>query len=368
MGNSQHKFTGEGKVLGTGETVKAEPRSSIAGVFSTKSTKKVNTPSKPSHPPKPLTEEQKIRLDERRKATAEAAAARERAWEDRLAKQRVKREEAQAKDTAPKVAWNEKSNPLPDLPVDPEILRKQQNDAENLKKTGFDPYKAAISSSSNARAVIENLSSGQPSTSPAAAPLNDSSAELELKMRKARISLLNAMNGNDVQALADAIIEASKYDVPEVDEAKDLFKVLKEYTGQDEIKDGDELEIQDEAQDFSDIDFAIAAFVSAVDSKEKKSESCKTMQTLLSNLLEHPENPKFRKIRLENKTIREKIVEAAGGTCIEILISVGFSQITDEDGQNCLLVPDPSTLPKNVVVQARNSCEFALKTLKKIEL
>lgn len=46
---------------------------------------------------------------------------------------------------------------------------------------------------------------------------------------------------------------------------------------------------------------------------------------LLDNILNFPENEKYRKIRLDNKTIREKLLRVRG--MIFVLKSIGFCEV-----------------------------------------
>lgn len=368
MGNSSNSsnknFKGPGRILGTGEVVNNPPprRSSFlkAVTGGEPARTSVKKPPPKSSPPKPLTEEQKRLAEERRKATAEAAAARDRAWEERLAKQRARRlaSEGQAEETKP-LAWNE-TKTVTHMPANPEVMRKQQEARESIEKSGFNPYQATMATSSNARATINSINEdgSAPPGRAGATPLPPASSSVdaeEKKMRQARLQLLQAMQGNDTVALAVAISEAEKYDVPDVREAKELYMVL---GGGDESA---------EEGDFSSVLDSITAFKSASESPQKKQEASKTMQILLRNLLAHPEEAKFRKIRLENENIRNKIVLPAQGTCIAVLESVGFNRVVDEaSNEQIMIVPDPATLPPELVAYAKKACEIALDSLSRM--
>ena len=51
---------------------------------------------------------------------------------------------------------------------------------------------------------------------------------------------------------------------------------------------------------------------------------------LLGNIISDPTNPKYRQVKLTNKTIEEKLLPASGA--FEILFSVGFEEAEDRCG------------------------------------
>jgi hypothetical protein len=359
MGNKEAKFKGPGKVLGTGEVVVPPKRSSLmsklnpttATTASSASTSiKAAMPAKKG-PAKILTEVEK---EERRNATLAAAQAREKAWEDRIARQRVKREKEEEAAPSERRAWNEVSPPPSMPPLDPEAARKQREAAAALEKSGFNPFQATVSSASNARSVITSMGIDEGSASSKTTG-NDSASVETLQRARARLKV--AMAGSDVAALGSAIAEAEKYGVPETDEAREILLVL---TSETDI--GEDQQIFDDVY-LENILAALNAFHKTSDTPERKSAAASVLQTLLRNLLDHPEDPRYRKIRLENKTIKEKIMESANGKCIDILSAVGFERITDEEGQQCLVVPHPDSLPAETVALARKCCETALTQL-----
>ena len=305
--------------MGTGEVVNAPKRSSLfpaVNAAAQKAGQGVGAPQTKLKNKTVLSDEER---EERRKATATAAQAREKAWEERLAKQRAKYEKQEAEKTGNGRAWNEVS-PTPVLPPpDAEFLRKQKEAAETLEKSGFNPFQATVSSSMTARSVITNLNIDDTQ----GGKTNSNPVDI---MQRARSQLKSAMKGNDIKTLQVALIEAEKYEVPEVDEARDLLAALSLQESQGE----------DDDVTLEHVDAAIQLFVESADSPEKKKVAQSTVQTLLRNLVDHPENPKFRKIRLENKVVKEKIVDVAGGSAVAILLAVGFEHATDDDGQTCL--------------------------------
>ena len=61
---------------------------------------------------------------------------------------------------------------------------------------------------------------------------------------------------------------------------------------------------------------------------EVKNSACEILVKLLSNVVSDPNNPKYRQIKLANKTIEEKLLPASGA--FEILFSVGFEEADDK--------------------------------------
>ena len=354
MGNKDAKFKGQGKVLGTGEVVQPKRNSLMSKLnVATASSKPSVASTKPAVNTKPtpanrLTEEEK---QSRRKAALSAAEAREKAWEERLARQRAKRE----KDEPPseRRAWNDVSPPPALPPLDPETTRKQKEAAAALEKSGFNPFQATVSSSINSRSVITNMGIDGQNTKEE----NDNASVETLEL--ARSKLKHAMQGSDVQAIASALKEAEKYGVPEIEEARELLYIL---TAQPDAGDAS----TEEQIYLEDLLIALENFRKVDETAEKKMATASVLQTLLQNLLDHPEDPRYRKIRLENKTIKEKIVQNSKGKGIDILLAVGFERMTDEEGQQCLSVPHPDTLPAETVAFAKLCCETALSKLKSI--
>lgn len=54
-------------------------------------------------------------------------------------------------------------------------------------------------------------------------------------------------------------------------------------------------------------------------------DGVKILLNLLENVIREPENPKYRTIRLENKTIKEKLLNLNGAR--ELLIQIGFYEV-----------------------------------------
>lgn len=80
-----------------------------------------------------------------------------------------------------------------------------------------------------------------------------------------------------------------------------------------------------------------------------------TVCKYLDNILSHPDDPKYRKIKLSNKSLQEKVVKLKGG--MEFLQAVGFqrSLISSDEGENEFLV-----LPDEVDMSHLVACKDVL--------
>lgn len=62
--------------------------------------------------------------------------------------------------------------------------------------------------------------------------------------------------------------------------------------------------------------------------KEAYLEAVRIILLLLDNIINHPNENKYRTIRIENKTIKEKLLTLEG--CVELLTSIGFQRSDDQ--------------------------------------
>lgn len=344
MGNqsSSKSFKGQGQVLG-GTTSATSPTPPVkAPVVSSLFKKKTR--------PVVSKEEQ----DERRRAGLAAAQTREKDWEERINKHRGK----QQQEPTSSLAWNETSKK--ETVIDASIAIKQLQDKQALQDSGFDPFQATMASSTAARSAM--VGGGVASAKPlnkeqgVAKPLSMEHKEPSVdEMEQARNRLKAAMNKSNVEELKLALILAERFQVPELEEARDLYEALTSGTAE-----------QDEDEEDDDpVALAVVAFLSTEETVEKRKIAISTLMTLLKNLVEHPEEAKFRKVRLENQAIKAKILEPAKGTGIVILQSVGFTRTRDDENQDCLIVPDPQTLTPEIVAYARFNCDRAILLLSK---
>eukprot|EP00948_MAST-09A_sp_MAST-9A-sp1_P000024 g24.t1 len=86
----------------------------------------------------------------------------------------------------------------------------------------------------------------------------------------------------------------------------------------------------------------------------------KLCQIFLSNVLKNPENPKFRKIKLTNKTVQKKIIPAVGA--IKLLMLCGFVKDTGDEGA-ILVIPSDAKPQAKKIQKATESIAEALKNL-----
>lgn len=87
-------------------------------------------------------------------------------------------------------------------------------------------------------------------------------------------------------------------------------------------------------------DDALVASILLIYSLNRKEERLRAVETIgkyLQNVLENPDEPKYRKIRLGNKAFQERVESAKGGR--EFLTSVGFQSVT-EGGEQFLVLSD----------------------------
>lgn len=68
-------------------------------------------------------------------------------------------------------------------------------------------------------------------------------------------------------------------------------------------------------------------------------EAVRILLVLLENVLSQPKNPKFRTIRLDNKTIREKLLSLPG--CERLLDAIGFVRAP---GANAFTLPSEASM------------------------
>lgn len=77
-------------------------------------------------------------------------------------------------------------------------------------------------------------------------------------------------------------------------------------------------------------------------------KTVKTCVTLLTNVLEHPEEAKFRRIKLSNKTVRKRLVESCRGLGERVVVEAGFSRLVEEH-EEVLRIADPSDFDDDTV-------------------
>lgn len=83
---------------------------------------------------------------------------------------------------------------------------------------------------------------------------------------------------------------------------------------------------------------------------EKRQMASETLQKYVQNLIEHPEEPKYRRIRMSNKAFQERILPVKGG--LEFLLACGFKEKLEEAG-------DISAPEKFLVISEEKANDFA---------
>jgi len=274
-----------------------------------------------------------------------------------VARQRAKRPVDLSANAALPVSSEPLSGPRgPQAAVDPAIAKTlvaQAERLEALEKQGFNPYQARIEPAAAARSalVLEQQPNGSNVNSNARAETETVDLDDADQMTRARSDLVLAMHsGADKEVLRRALVKARRFDVPEVEEATELLAALDIEASPSPMPSSEDLDA------IEDVNNTWALLVHAQESKETLTNAIKTLDKLCSNLLENPQEAKFRTIRLENKTISANIVTPADGAALNVLAAVGFERVDD-----VMSVPDPSSLPPNVVAAARGRLQRVIE-------
>lgn len=95
----------------------------------------------------------------------------------------------------------------------------------------------------------------------------------------------------------------------------------------------------------------------------KQQDCVQTLTTLLQNVLQNPEDEKFRKIRCGNKTIRTKVLDVKGA--LEFLTAAGWRKKVIDFEPYLLLAPDtqPSEAQLKTLGAAIDVLTGCLKTV-----
>lgn len=83
---------------------------------------------------------------------------------------------------------------------------------------------------------------------------------------------------------------------------------------------------------------------------EKSQVTSETLQKYLQNLIEHPEDPKYRRIRMSNKAFQERVGAAKGG--VEFLLACGFEESLEA-------APEGSSPEKFLVISEEKADDVA---------
>ena len=88
---------------------------------------------------------------------------------------------------------------------------------------------------------------------------------------------------------------------------------------------------------------------------ERSTLALSTVQKIVNNILSHQDDPKYRRLRTENKAIKEKVLSAVGGGAL--LEALGFAA---QDGDELVLPMQASPV---TLLQARMEIDTALKRM-----
>jgi len=237
--------------------------------------------------------------------------------------------------------------------VDEETKKCLEADAKKLETAGFNPYEATMSSSNAGRAVIDlkdmavneqNCSSGADGDSNTQQPANIASSQNFPDSEQTAMALLDAgIEGCDLEKLetAKAFVqnnidpfEASNELVSKLGTADQLWSTLRESISSSDVKP---TESRPEKSSVSNpvVDAVSSALsslsVQATVEKENINSSLKTLTKVLDNVVANPDEVRYRKLRLRNPTIRNKLVEPAEGAAVKILESLGFEKKKEGD-------------------------------------
>ena len=77
----------------------------------------------------------------------------------------------------------------------------------------------------------------------------------------------------------------------------------------------------------------------------------RTMTKMLRNIVANPDAPKFRRVRLSNDAIRQRVVAIDGA--VDALLAAGFTRQQEQDGQDVLLLPGTGAPPPLLLTLGR---------------
>mmetsp|Transcript_7112 Transcript_7112/g.8609 ORF Transcript_7112/g.8609 Transcript_7112/m.8609 type:complete len:370 (-) Transcript_7112:1111-2220(-) len=334
MGNQNKKFEGKGHVLG-GQSSGA-PSPPNKGRYGNKEKVQGKIVRKVTRKPKKvvLTEEQR---QAQRAQQAAAAEKRGNAWDDRIQKNRARRNQQKESENAGFDASRGTAQGSASIGIDKKLQAKLDNDAKELAKSGFNPYEASFATSENARAAI-NL--GNADCSYVADEFvkheNPGNSENEhvTKIGLLLSELHDAIEQCDAEALKKAVTNAvafSKFDEQglmqnDLDRAQNLLAIL-----QNGSSESVPVVTPDAVQKVTRT-LHMLCDNNLVDTDTART-ALTTTKKILQNILTSPQEEKFRKIRLSNKTIESKLVIPAGGEALNLLRVCGFQdQIMEEEG------------------------------------
>jgi len=210
-----------------------------------------------------------------------------------------------------------------------ECAEQLNSDRNNLERSGFNPYEAVNSSSH--RAVF--ISDESP---------NQILVELlESAMHKCQLNSIS-----DLIQRADAVENADASLSNTLKRAVDIQLQLA-------ILDSAGQLTQDILESLS------TSFEELYAAKMRDTESgtknVNVLMKILDNIHNNPTEDKYRKLRVENETIKARLVQFANGTPLKILCHAGFQKQTENSGELVYVLPMDDALfePKYFILKQK---------------
>lgn len=105
---------------------------------------------------------------------------------------------------------------------------------------------------------------------------------------------------------------------------------------------------------------ASSLMIFTLNDPEKRSVASETLQKCIKNIIEKPEEPKYRRIRINNKAMQDRVLSAKGGH--EFLVACGFEERIEKttDGassETVLVISDAKAADAAALGQALNILE-----------
>uniref|UniRef100_A0A6S8D4U4 PUB domain-containing protein n=1 Tax=Aplanochytrium stocchinoi TaxID=215587 RepID=A0A6S8D4U4_9STRA len=366
MGNQNKKFSGQGHTLGGegGSSVSGEGVAN-AGRYGYKKESKTSQKSQRgvsvstvrnsfrSKPKNVLSEEQRAQQRAQQMAAAEK---RGNVWNEKLQRNRKKRYQESDDGTDVQFDFSKgTARSSANVPADSKLKQKLDADAKALESSGFNPYEAAFATSENARAAInmgrsagayENETDGVEQTSNANETVRRNDANEDTTENLVQIGIVSsklhdAIENCDAVLLKEAIELAQnslnnlEQDVLAVDihKANELLSLLCPAQSDVHVTQEALLVTPETVQQVSSALHRLGD--TNITSVDECVAALSTTKKVLENIKANPDDPRYRKIRLSNKTIQKKLIEPAGGEALNILRACGFVDKEEyENGKN----------------------------------
>ncbi len=283
----------------------------------------------------------------------DAAEKRANAWDDKLAKNRTKRNQEAAKSQSEQSEALSKGGTAANSAVenmknidDSVVQKRLEADAAKLNSSGFDVSQTVISSSSQARSAIV---SGEPIVSPTpAAPTiatsssNETTPDLDPE-GKAQAMLDNAIDSGSIQGLERAIQHGSTIQDGSEQFAVKLASAIQMLEA-----------LRSKPDDPDPLAAALDRVMAALTVDANGKDSLRVLSKVLANIEKKPDEQKFRRLRLNNPKIQTMIVQFAQGTLVQVLKELGFVQVRTEK--------EDGTIDEELVLEDSNLNVFQAKS------